>query len=146
MLWVELDPEQRVAAQRVVDQCVETADNVEPDVYLAAVLHVAVAAYDAVHPRHAMTRTTRQKMVTHTLPDALAWLEARLLVDLTEAQCAEGVPDGDADAGRGGWRRADRAVQHGDLARASSPGPGRDSRGGQPKPRKINRRRHGPTR
>ena len=50
MLWVELDPEQRVAAQRVVDQCVETADNVEPDVYLAAVLHVAVAAYDAVHP------------------------------------------------------------------------------------------------
>ena len=36
-----------------------------------------------------MTRSTRQRMITHTLPEALAWLEARLLVNLTDAQCGK---------------------------------------------------------
>ena len=72
-----------------------------------------------------MPRTTRQKMVSHTLPEALAWLEARLLAGLTDAQCAQVHRTGHADAGGRGWRRADRAVQHGDLADAPSPGHGR---------------------
>ena len=92
-----------------------------------------------------MTRSTRQRMITHTLPEALAWLEARLLVDLTDAQCAKVQRTGMLMlAASDGVERIVLFSTVISLARHLLDMVEKPRR--TPTPRKINRRRHGPAR